>query len=144
MTYPSPPSPSLSHLPSLHSLSSLPQFLTVKVDEYLRRLRDGQLWGGEVELVVFSKMYRRSIVVFNQQENQVQEQIFYSPEDEAAGKTPEDLIDPVSGSTVQFPPRQNSEKIFKNSHKPHTWDDPCSIQTVVAVITADIFGVFGW
>lgn len=77
-------------------LLSLPQFLTVKVDEYLHRLRDGQLWGGEVELVVFSKMYRRSIVVFNQQENQVQEQIFYSPEDEAAGRRPEDLLDPVS------------------------------------------------
>ena len=85
-----------SPCPSPSSLTPLPQFLTVKVDEYLRRLREGQLWGGEVELVVFSKMYRRSIVVFNQQENQVQEQIFYSPEDEAAGRRPEDLIDPVS------------------------------------------------
>ena len=67
------------------------------MEEYLHRLRDGQLWGGEVELVVFSKMYRRSIVVFNQQENQVQEQIFYSPEDEAAGIRPEELVHPVSG-----------------------------------------------
>ena len=47
--------------------------------------------------MVFSKMYRRSIVVFNQQENQVQEQIFYSPEDEAAGIRPEELVHPVSG-----------------------------------------------
>ena len=80
---------SLSHT---HSLS---QFLTMKVEEYLQKLRGGQLWGGEVELVVFSKLYRRSIVVFNQQVNQVQEQIFLSPADEAAGRRPEDLTDPV-------------------------------------------------
>ena len=83
-------------LATLHLSTSTPQFLTVKVEEYLRRLRSGQLWGGEVELVVFSKMYRRSIVVFNQQVNQVQEQIFLSPEDEAGGKRPEELVDPVS------------------------------------------------
>ncbi|CAI8027436.1 OTU domain-containing protein 4 [Geodia barretti] len=71
------------------------EFLTVKLDEYLRRLRIGQLWGGEVELVVFSKMYRRSIVVYNQQVNQVQEQIFLTPEDEAAGRRTEELIDPI-------------------------------------------------
>ena len=76
--------------------SPLPQFLTMKVEEYLHKLRGGQLWGGEVELVVFSKMFRRSIVVFNQQVNQVQEQIFLSPADETAGRRPEDLVDPVS------------------------------------------------
>ena len=67
----------------------------MKLDEYLRRLRIGQLWGGEVELVVCSKMYRRSIVVYNQQVNQGQEQIFLTPEDEAAGRRTEELIDPV-------------------------------------------------
>ena len=79
-----------------HQTPSLPQFLTMKVEEYLHKLRGGQLWGGEVELVVFSKMFRRSIVVFNQQVNQVQEQIFLSPADETAGRRPEDLVDPVS------------------------------------------------
>ena len=79
----------------IENLTLSPQFLTVKLDEYLRRLRIGQLWGGEVELVVFSKMYRRSIVVYNQQVNQVQEQIFLTPEDEAAGRRTEELIDPV-------------------------------------------------
>ena len=75
----------------------LSQFLTIKVDSYLAMLRNGQLWGGEVELVVFSKMYRRSIVVFNQQENQVQEQVFFSPEDEAAGISLSDEVrNPVS------------------------------------------------
>ena len=69
----------------------------MKVDTYLTMLRDGQLWGGEVELVVFSKMYRRSIVVYNQQENRVQEQVFFSPEDEAFGVSlPEELCNPVS------------------------------------------------
>ena len=53
-----------------------------------------------MELVVLSKMYRRSIVVFNQQDNQVQEQIFYSPEDEAAGRRPEDLVEPVSSHSI--------------------------------------------
>ena len=65
------------------------------------------MWGGEVELVVFSKMYRRSIVVFNQQVNQVQEQIFYSPEDEAAGRRPEDLLNPVSYSLTNTPTLSN-------------------------------------
>ena len=78
-------SPTISSaLTSLLLSPLLFQFLIIKVDSYLAMLRN-ELRGGEVELTVFSKMYHRSIVVLEQQENLVQEQVFFSPEDEAVG-----------------------------------------------------------
>ena len=109
--------------------------------------------------MVFSKMYRRSIVVFNQQENQVQEQIFYSPEDEAAGIRPEELVHPVSGL------RQGGRGVacvrggrgvacvrgggeWPASGGEGIWCTLCvSLFTFVISLLfyfLDIFGVFGW
>ena len=54
-----------------------------------------QLWGGEVELVALSRLYDRSIIVYNEQGDSVQEQVFPSTGDEGANST-DDLTNPVS------------------------------------------------
>ena len=53
-----------------------------------------KLWGGEVELVALSKLYSRSIIVYNEQENGVQEQVFPCTEEERASSA-DDLANPV-------------------------------------------------
>ena len=55
-----------------------------------------QLWGGEVELVALSKLYGRPLVVYNEQEDSVQEQVFPSSEEEEQPTSAEQLQDPVS------------------------------------------------
>ena len=57
-----------------------------------------QLWGGEVELVVLSRLYNRSIVVYNElsERREVQEQVFLSIQDEENGCTVDKLTNPVS------------------------------------------------
>lgn len=56
-----------------------------------------QLWGGEVELVVLSRLYNRSIVVYNElsERREVQEQVFPSVEDYQSGLTIDKLTNPV-------------------------------------------------
>lgn len=57
-----------------------------------------QLWGGEVELVVLSRVYGRSIVVYNElnRHKGVQEQVFPSLEDEDKASIVDKLTNPVS------------------------------------------------
>ena len=57
---------------------------------------NAQLWGGEVELVALSKLYGRPLVVYNEQEDSVQEQVFPSSEEEDQPTSAEQLQDPVS------------------------------------------------
>ena len=45
-----------------------------------------QLWGGELELVVLSRLYDRSIIVYNEAGGIVHEQVFQSSEDQASGQ----------------------------------------------------------
>ena len=45
-----------------------------------------QLWGGEVELVVLSRLYDRSIIVYNEAGGLVHEQLFQSSEDQSSGQ----------------------------------------------------------
>lgn len=56
-----------------------------------------QLWGGEVELVVLSRLYGRSIVVYNElsERKEVQEQVFPSIEDDVRNCTIDRLTNPV-------------------------------------------------
>ena len=56
-----------------------------------------QLWGGEVELVVVSKLFGRSVVVYNElQGGTVQVQVFPSAEEDEKDISVDDLHNPVS------------------------------------------------
>lgn len=62
-----------------------------------------QLWGGELELVALSRLYNRSIVVYNEVNKAlnkaVQEQVFLSLQDEERGCTVDELENPVKKDT---------------------------------------------
>lgn len=62
-----------------------------------------QLWGGELELVVLSRLYQRSIVVYNELDSRkIQEQIFPGGVDDDKGFTSVDkLTNPVRDSIFQ-------------------------------------------
>ena len=50
-----------------------------------------------MELVVLSRLYNRSIIVYNELSGRkVQEQVFFSLEDEEKGSTTDELVKPVS------------------------------------------------
>jgi len=67
-----------------------------------------QLWGGEVELVALSKLYGRPLVVYNEQDDSVQEQVFPSVEEDEHPTSTEELRDPVSaGDTHDLTPIQS-------------------------------------
>jgi len=92
------------------------EFLTVPIEEYLVMLREGKLWGGEVELVALSKLYGRPLVVYNEQDDSVQEQVFPSVEEDEHPTSTEELRDPVSaGDTHDLTPIQS---LGNNPHHP--------------------------
>lgn len=71
--------------------------LYIQTHIYTRiHIHNAQLWGGEVELVALSKLYGRPLVVYNEQEDSVQEQVFPSSEEEDQPTSAEQLQDPVS------------------------------------------------
>lgn len=56
-----------------------------------------QLWGGEVELVVLSRLYDRPITVYHELEsNKIQEQVFPAGRDEGKTSGVDKLAYPVS------------------------------------------------
>ena len=97
------------------------EFITIPLNKYLALLskevkfalwqknRVGignfmQLWGGEMELVVLSRLYERSIVVYNERSSvqevrgsskEVQEELFLSAQDEEKGCSVDNLTNPV-------------------------------------------------
>ena len=57
-----------------------------------------QLWGGELELVVLSRLYERSIIIYNEANGIVHEQVFQASEDQAGSQqhSPVSLFPPPS------------------------------------------------
>ena len=72
--------------------------MTVLASEFI------QLWGGELELVALSRLYKRSIVVYNEVDStKVQEQIFLGGEDEERNCTVIDkLQNPVRNICLEM------------------------------------------
>ncbi len=70
---PPPPPKTKSHL---LKLSSAAHTLTIIL----------QLWGGELELVVLSRLYERSIIIYNEANGIVHEQVFQASEDQAGSQ----------------------------------------------------------
>ena len=56
-----------------------------------------QLWGGELELVVLSRLYERSIIIYNEANGIVHEQVFQASEDQAGSQqhNPVSLFSPL-------------------------------------------------
>jgi len=63
------------------------------------------LWGGELELVALSRLYKRSIVVYNEVDSlKIQEQIFLGGVDEERNCTVVDkLQNPVRNGCLEVP-----------------------------------------